>query len=175
MGLALVVTILLAIGANFLISISIIIISLYEWIKEWKTRQKKKDSKPQSNNTRITFTTNNFISEQNLSRPGEITLDHHNLSNSQLIQQLGNASKDKFQSTNAVPTNGTFIYAHRLRIGLRKTVGLSSIEISLNKYPSKLTEKLTRKLESVFQQTLRNKQKKTIKMNINSRLSNNMN
>lgn len=123
MGLALVVTILLAIGANFLISISIIIISLYEWIKEWKTRQKKKDSKPQSNNIRITFTTNNFISEQNLSRPGEITLDHHNLSNSQLIQQLGNASKDKFQPTNAVPTNGTFIYAHRLRIVSKKNHG----------------------------------------------------
>ena len=62
-------------------------------IKEWRAGQKKKTSKPK-NNARIILQKNNFIPE----RPGESSLDHHNLSNSQLFQQLENTStKDKRQ------------------------------------------------------------------------------
>ena len=118
MGLTLIVLILLVIGANFLISVVLIIISLYEWIKEWIARHKKKTLKPHTNNTRITVTRNNFISEQHPSRPADISLDHHNLSNSQLFENT--STTDKSPSTINVLPNGRFIDVPRLRIVSKK-------------------------------------------------------
>ena len=114
MGVALIVLILLTIVINLLISIIMTIYSIYEWVKEWRAGQKKKKSK--KSNARITSKRNNFIAEQKFTQPEEISLDHHDLSRSQLFQQLENTpKKDNSESTNAVPIDRRFIDLPKLR------------------------------------------------------------
>ena len=107
MGATLGLLILVVIGTNFLISIMIMIISIYEWVKEWRKRSKMRRPNPQGENTKSKKINprNTFVTEQNLAQTEEISQNIHSRPPVRLFQQQPTDSPRKRSQARNIQTS----------------------------------------------------------------------
>ena len=105
LGFMLTLLIIIVIAMNLAISMLIMIISLYERCKEWRSNRKKDVLKSRSKSANAVLRGNSFIVDQNSSHPEDVSLDFQNSSNLKEYKHIQNQSFQEARSQVASPSS----------------------------------------------------------------------